>query len=137
MAKHSNVYINWNVGILLNYMKKVARCGFSPLSWVCGNTIREEQAHRVFTGDEFNRVASRVLKNNATGDIFKAKADLLQAKFIREAPRVEGSFQLNRRVSRFLNEMAEKESIGLSGNIRIEVEQLSSLIAQFYGKTTL
>ena len=93
-------------------------------------TSREEQAHRVFTGDEFNRIATRVLKNNSTGDIFKAKADLLQAKVIRKAPRVEGSFQLDRRVSRFLNEMAEQESIGLSGNIRIEVEQLSSLIAQ-------
>ena len=39
-------------------------------------------------------------------------------------------YQLDRRVSRFLNEMAEQESIGLSGNIRNEVEQLSALLKQ-------
>lgn len=92
--------------------------------------LREDHVHLTFSINQFDQTAERIIPDCSSSAIFKARADLIKANIIRQAPRLDGMYQLDRRVSRFLNEMAEQEFIGLSGNIRIEVEQLSTLLKQ-------
>ena len=92
--------------------------------------LREDYGCVVFSIRQFDQTADRIIADCTAAEIFKYRADLLNSCIIRHAPRREGMYQLDRRVSRFLNEMAEQESIGLSGNIRVEVEQLSELLQQ-------